>query len=106
MGRPVFWTISAMGRMSFSTVRAAQYAVIFQFVGDDFARQRRDVLDRARTSAGKSEVERVNAERLHQVQDFQLLINGRIADGRRLQTVAQRFIGQAHRSRRMQRLRI
>ena len=76
------------------------------FVGDDFARQRRNVLDRARTCSGKPEVERVDAERLHQVQDFDLLLNGRIADGRRLQAVAQRFIRQAHRSRRMQRLRI
>src|SRR4029077_5080481 len=44
-----------------------------QFVSNDFARQRGDVLDRARTSSWKPEVERVDAKRLHQMQDFQLL---------------------------------
>jgi len=76
------------------------------FVGDDFARQRGDVFDRSGTRSGKPEVERVNAERLHKVQNFDLLLDRRIADGRRLQAVAQRFIGQEHRPRRMQRLRI
>src|SRR5258708_37332284 len=32
IGRPVFWTISAMGRMSFSCVRAAQLARIFSLL--------------------------------------------------------------------------
>jgi hypothetical protein len=85
MGRPVFWTISAIGRMSLACVRAAQYAVIFIFVGNDFARQRGDVFDRARTGSGQPKVERVDAERLHQVEDFDLLFNGRVADGGRLQ---------------------
>ena len=78
----------------------------FHFVSNDFARQRGDVLDCARAGSRKAQVERVDAERLHQVKDFDLLLNGRIADRGRLQSVAQRFIGQAHRARRMQRLRI
>jgi hypothetical protein len=64
------------------------------FVGNDFARQRGDVFDRARTGSGQPKVERVDAERLHQVEDFDLLFNGRVADGGRLQPVAQGFIGQ------------
>ena len=86
MGRPVFWTISAMGRMSFSTVRAAQYAVIFN-LWTTISRASAVTCSTARASPGKSEIEGVDAERLHQVQDLQLLIDRRIADRRRLQTV-------------------
>ena len=72
----------------------------------DFARQRGDVFYRARARSRQAEVERVDAERLHQVQDFDFLFDRWIAHGWRLQTVAQGFVGQAHRSRRMQGLRV
>jgi hypothetical protein len=75
-------------------------------VRDDLARQRGHVLDRARARSRQPKIERVNAERLHQMKDFDLLLDGRIANRGRLQSIAQRFIGQQHRPRRMERARI
>jgi len=75
-------------------------------VGNNFASQRRDVLNRARARARKTKIKRVNTERLHQMKNFDLLLDRRIADRRRLQAVAQRFIRQAHRSRQMQQSRV
>src|SRR5579859_4016711 len=48
--------------------------------------------DGARSGARQTDVERVDAELLHQVQDAQLLLDGRIFDRGRLQAVAQRFV--------------
>src|SRR5579862_8513281 len=76
------------------------------FVRDDLTSQRRHMLDRARPRSRKSEVKRVDTERLHQVKNFNLLFDGRIAHRRRLEPVAQRLIGEAHRSRQTRRLRI
>ena len=50
------------------------------------------MLDSARTRAGKAEVEGVDAERIHQVENFDLFADRGVADGRRLQTVAESFV--------------
>src|SRR3990172_8358416 len=88
MGRPTFCEISATGRMSFWWVRAAQLPRILS---------REFTISRASTSTcshaagpapGQSQVERVDAQGLHQVQDLDLLVERRIAHRGRLQAVA------------------
>ena len=76
------------------------------FVRDDFTRQGGNVLHGARSGAGQTEIERVDAERFHQMEDFDFLLDRGIANGGRLQAVAQSFIGQQHRPRRPHRLRV
>ncbi len=58
----------------------------------DLARQRLAMRLRARARAGQADVEHVDADGFHQVKDLDLLLDGRIADRRRLQPVAQRFV--------------
>ena len=61
-------------------------------VRDDLARQRGDGFHGARTCSRQSEVEGVEAQRFHQMKDFNLFCNGRIAHRRRLQTVTQALV--------------
>ena len=70
-------------------MRAAQFGLIFMRGSRSREPALQTMLDRARTSSGQSDVEHVDPERFHQVKDFNLLGNSRIADRRRLQTVAQ-----------------
>ena len=72
MRRPVFCTISAMGRMSFSCVRAAQLARIFILCAT-ISRASAVTASTARgPGAGQAQIERVDAQRLHQMKDFNL----------------------------------
>ena len=92
IGMPTFCEISMIGRMSASTVRAAQLGRIFSLLPDDLLRQARDRFDDVRSGAGKADVRRVDAERLHQVEDADLLLDRGALDGGRLQAVAQRLV--------------
>jgi hypothetical protein len=68
---------------------------------DDLAGQGSHVLDRARTGAGQSEIEGVDPQRFHQMKDFDLFGNRRIAHRRRLQSVTQGLIVEQDRPRRL-----
>ena len=92
MRSPVRCTISAMGRMSFSMSAGGAVGADLHFVGDDFAGEGFDVFDGARAGAGQAEVERVDAESFHQVEDFDFPGDGGIADGWGLQAVAEGFV--------------
>ncbi len=67
---------------------------------NNFAGQRLNVLDRALSGAGKTKIERVDAKRFHQMQDFDFLFNRRIANRGRLQAITQGFVIQLDRARR------
>ena len=71
-------------------------------VRNDLPRQRRHMLDRARSRARQSQIERVDPQRLHQMKNFDFLGDRRIAHRRRLQPIAQALIIQQHRSRGLQ----
>src|SRR5450631_2528900 len=81
MRSPVFCTISAIGRMSFSCVRAGP---------------------RSR----QSKRQRMDSQRLHQMKDLDLLRDGRIAHRRRLQPIAQGLVVDQHRPWRLQARRV
>ncbi len=55
------------------------------------------------SGSGQPDIERVNSQPFHQVEDFDFLFYGRIADGRRLQAVAQRLVIQQDLARRYHR---
>jgi len=61
-------------------------------VGGDFAGQGFRVGSSARASAGKADVQRVDAEGFHQVQDFNFFLDRGIVHGRVLQAVAEGFV--------------
>ena len=63
-------------------------------LGDDFAGEGFGVLDGARAGTGQSDVERIDAQRFHQVQDFDFFFDAGIVYARILQAVAKRFIVQ------------
>ena len=67
-------------------------ALNVQLVGGNRTRQPLDVAFHVRTGSRQADVDRVDLERVHAVQDFNLLVDGRGADGRRLQAVAQRLV--------------
>jgi hypothetical protein len=75
-------------------------------VRDDLSRQRRNMLDRSWPCTGQSEIERVDAQRFHEMKDFNFLGDRWIAHGRRLQSIAKTFIIEQHRPRRLQSWRI
>ena len=62
----------------------------------DLAGQRLDVADDVRAGARQADVGGVDAERVDQMQDADLLVDARRAHGRRLQAVAQRLVVQRH----------
>ena len=64
----------------------------FHPIGGDFAGEGFGVLDGARAGAGKADVERLDAERFHQVEDFDFFVDGGIVDGGILQAVAEGFV--------------
>ena len=66
------------------------------FVADDLARQRLAIRDRARPRAGQTQIERVDAQGFHQMQDLNFLRNRGIAHRRRLQPVAQGLVVEQH----------
>ena len=92
IGMPTFCEISMIGRMSAATVRAAQLGRIFILPLDDLLRQARHRLDHVGPGAGQPDVGGVDAERLHQVQDPELLVDRGALDRRRLEAVAQRLV--------------
>ena len=71
-------------------------------VRDNFARQRSHGLDRALARSRQAEVERIDPQRFHQMKDFNLFRDRRIAHRRRLQTVAQALVIEQHRPRWLQ----
>src|SRR4029077_5829955 len=77
-----------------------------KLVVHDLARQSCDMLDRARAGTGQAEIERVDAQRLHQVENRDLVLDNGIAHGGRLQAVAQSLIVEQHLSGGPQRLRV
>ncbi len=64
-----------IGTMSAATVRAAQLGRIFIRGVHDLARQPRHRRDDVRARARKADVRGVDAERLHQVEDLELLLD-------------------------------
>src|SRR5215212_9346210 len=85
IGMPARCEMSAMGRMSFWCVRAAQLGRIRNF---------RSAISRA----GEADVGGVDAEFVHQVEQLDLALDGRLADRGRLQPVAQRLVVEADRA--------
>ena len=69
-------------------------------VADDLAGQRLAIRDCARSGAGQSQIERVDAQGFHQMQDLNFLCNRGIAHRRRLQPIAQGLIVEQDLSRR------
>ena len=67
-----------------------------QLVLNDLTRERSHVLDRARAGARQPEIGGMNAESFHQVQNFDLVCDRRIAHRGRLQTIAQSLVIQHH----------
>ena len=58
----------------------------------DLPRQRLAVRQRARAGPRQTDVQHIDADRFHQVEDLDLLVDGGIVDGGRLQSVAQRLV--------------
>src|SRR5690242_14805153 len=58
----------------------------------DFAGERFGVFVGAGASARKADVDGIEAERFHEVKDFNFFSDRRVVDGRVLQTVAERFV--------------
>ena len=73
---------------------------------DDLARQRGYGVNRARSRAREAKIERVDPERLHQMQDFNFFWNGRISYRRRLQPIAQTLVIDQNRPGRLQSRRV
>ena len=71
-------------------------------VADDLAGQRLAVRQRARSRARQAEVERVDAQGFHQMQDLNFFFDRGIAHRRRLQAVAQSLIVEQDAARRPQ----
>ncbi len=71
------------------TVRAAQLAAIRNRWSAISRASRLDVLHHVRPGTGQADVSGVQPEALHQMEDAKLFVDGRTADGRRLQAVAQ-----------------
>src|SRR5580692_2176385 len=71
----------------------------FHARGDDFAREGFGVGVGARTGARQADIYCVNAERFHQVQDFDFFGDAGIADGGILQAVAEGFVIQGDAAR-------
>ncbi len=100
---PARCEISTTGVMSPSVVRAAQLGRMRSFAATISLREALDVAHHVRSGARQSDVHRIDVERLHQVEDAQLLIDRRGADARRLQAVAQRLVVEHHRPGRIRR---
>ena len=71
-------------------------------VADDLVGQRFAIRDRTRSRAGQPQVERVDAQRFHQMQDLDFLRNRGIAHRGRLQTIAQGLVVEQDSARRPQ----
>src|SRR5260370_5529836 len=61
-------------------------------IGGDLAGESFGVLDGAGASAGKANVQRIDAERFHQMQDFDFFFDAGIVDRGILQAVAEGFV--------------
>ncbi len=96
IGMPTFCEISTIGTMSAATVRAAQLGRIVSFARTISWARRGHRRDDVRSGARQADVGGVDAERLHQVQDADLLVDRRALDRRRLQAVAQRLVVDLH----------
>ena len=95
-GRPVRWLISTIGVMSAMVVRAAQLARTFSLASTISRASRSTSRDDVRAGAGQADVGGVDAELVDQVQDLDLLLDGRRPHRRRLQPVAQRLVVEHH----------
>ena len=80
------------GRISFLMRARGAIRADFHARVHDFARQGFGVGIGARTGAGQADVHGVDAERFHQVQDFDFFADGGIVDRRILQAVAEGFV--------------
>ena len=100
IGMPTRCEISTIGRMSAATVRAAQLGRIFMPVSDDLARQALDGRHDVRPGPRQADVGGVDPERLHQVEDGELLLDRRASDRGRLEPVAQGLVVELDRSAR------
>ena len=98
IGTPVRCWISAIGLMSATIVRAAQLARIFRRPSAIARASRSTSRATLRPGAGQADVGGVDAERVHVVQDLDLLVDRRRPHRRRLQPVAQRLVVE-HRDR-------
>ncbi len=63
-----------------------------QLLGDDVPGHAQDVLARPAAGTRQTEVGGVDAEFVHQLEQLELLLDGRVADRRGLQTVAERLV--------------
>src|SRR5579864_5898679 len=66
----------------------------FHPVVGDLSRQCFYMFNRARSGAGEAQIERINSQRLHQMENPNLFLTRGVADRRRLQPVAQSFVVQ------------
>ena len=92
IGTPVLCTMSAIGWMSLTTVRAAQLALYLQTTVPDLSGQPFDISHHMQSGTGQADVRRVDAETIQQMQDSYLLIDRRGADGWRLKAISQRLV--------------
>src|SRR5207244_7144358 len=76
------------------------------FVIDDLSRQCLHMLTRTRPSSRQPQIERIDAQSFHQVQDVNFFFDRRIAHRWRLQPIPQAFIVQENGVRRAQRRRL
>ena len=104
IGTPVRCTTSTIGAMSLTWVRAAQLARTRRPAPAISRASRFDVAHDMRTRAGQPDVGGVDAQRVDQVEDANLLVDARRPDRRRLQPVAQRLVVE-HDDRRRRRRR-
>ena len=63
-----------------------------QFLAGNLARQTFDARGVCTPGTGQTDIGGVDAEVVHQVEQFEFLFDRRLTDGRRLQTIAQRFV--------------
>ena len=61
-------------------------------VGGDFAGKRFGIGERARARTGKANVNGIDAERLHKMQDFDFVFDAGVGNRRILKAVAKRFV--------------
>ena len=92
IGRPTRCEISAIGLMSSSFVRTAQFARTRKPAVLDLARQPLDITGDVGTRARQPKVGRVNPERVDEVENLDLALDGGSRDRWRLQAVAQRLV--------------
>ena len=97
MGSPARWLISMIGVMSADDGAAGAADLDVHLAVDDLLAEPEHVVERALAAAGEADVGVLDAEIVHQVQDAELVVDGRVLDARVLQAVAQRLVERARR---------